>query len=379
MTDAFHPSVSRRQWLTASAAALATPWAWGQSGRSATGLVVAQLVDFSQSQQEVSKDFLIGARAAWQDINANGGLQGKPVTHLVLETDGTPAAVRNALDSVKNNPACLALSGSVGDHMATQVIAQLAVARLGIAHAAPWLQNSSAKVDSHTFLIFSKRQDQITYAINNLRMLGMKELGVVYASAVEHAASHLEVQSLAQSLGLRLHTYQAAGSLRSMAQKINATAPMVLLFMGGTPELAEFTQGLGQQLNKRYVVAMSDVNLQTLTQMGGTKYLPIIATQPVPPVNAHRLPIVRAYRETLSRLFDEPPASLSLAGYMAARYTFEVLNKVDAPLNRQNALSAFLRRQNLDLGGFQISFDDKNQGSRYVAQSMMSTDGRLVS
>ncbi len=379
MTDARYSFVSRRHWLTASAAALAPPWAWGQSPRSGTGLAVAQLVDFSQSQQEVSKDFLIGARAAWQDINANGGLQGKPVTHLVLETDGTAAGVRAALDSVKNNPACLALSGSVGDHMTTQVMAQLAVARLGIAHAAPWLQNSSATVDEHTFPIFSKRQDQITYAINNLRMLGMKELGVVYASADEHVASHQEVQSIAQGLGLSLKTYQPTGSLRSMAQKINTTAPMVLLFMGGTPELAAFTQGLGKQTNKRYVVAMSDVNLQTLTQMGGTKHLPIIAVQPVPPVNANRLPIVRAYRETLARLFDEPPTSLSLAGYMAARYTFEVLNKVEAPLNRQNALSAFLRRQNLNMGGFQISFDDKQHGSRYVAQSMMSTDGRLVS
>ena len=39
------------------------------------------------------------------------------------------------------------------------------------------------------------------------------------------------------------------------------------------------------------------------------------ATQPVPLVNSS-LPVVRSYRETLARLFDEPPTPLSLAGYM---------------------------------------------------------------
>jgi hypothetical protein len=39
-------------------------------------LTIAQLVDTSQEQQDVAKDFLIGSRAAWQDINLKGGLRG---------------------------------------------------------------------------------------------------------------------------------------------------------------------------------------------------------------------------------------------------------------------------------------------------------------
>ena len=50
--------------------------------------------------------------------------------------------------------------------------------------------------------------------------------------------------------------------------------------------------------------------------MGAARGTPIIATQPVPLDNA-ALPVVRAYRETLARLFDEPPTALSLAGYIA--------------------------------------------------------------
>jgi hypothetical protein len=103
----------------------------------------------------------------------------------------------------------------------------------------------------------------------------------------------------------------------------------------------------------------------------------MIATQVVPMVNSS-LPVVRAYRSALGRLYDEPPTPLSLAGYMSARYTHEVLQTVDGSINRSSALQAFARRSAVDLGGFRIAPDSRTRGSAYVTQSMISVDGRLV-
>ena len=132
-----------------------------------------------------------------------------------------------------------------------------------------------------------------------------------------------------------------------------------------------------QQTRQRYVVALADVNLQTMQQMGSGRNTPVIATQPVPIVTSS-MSVVRSYRETLARLFDEPPTALSLAGFIAARYTYEVLNGVDGALTRASALSAFQKRLNLDLGGFQISFNKQRRSSTYVTQSMMTADGRVI-
>jgi hypothetical protein len=103
----------------------------------------------------------------------------------------------------------------------------------------------------------------------------------------------------------------------------------------------------------------------------------MIATQVVPMVNSN-LPIVRAYRSALGRLFDEPPTPHSLAGYLSARYTFEVLQGIDGSLTRSAALQAFTRRSPVDLGGFRIAPDAKGQGTAFVTQSMVAADGRLV-
>jgi ABC-type branched-subunit amino acid transport system substrate-binding protein len=176
---------------------------------------------------------------------------------------------------------------------------------------------------------------------------------------------------------LGLQSFQGNGDVRLLGQKLTPGTPAVLLFMGGTPELAQFTQGLEKQARQRYIVALADVNLQTLLQMGAARNTPVIATQPVPLVNS-ALPVVRQYRETLTRLFDEAPTPLSLAGFIAARYTFEVLNAVDGTLNRQSVLAGFQQRASLNIGGFRIAFNAQRRSSSYVTQSMLALDGRLI-
>jgi hypothetical protein len=111
-------------------------------------------------------------------------------------------------------------------------------------------------------------------------------------------------------------------------------------------------------------------------QMGGAKTTPLIVTQAVP-VTTASVPVVRQYRDVLSRLFDEPPVPLSLAGFIAARYTYEVLRDVDNP-TRASVLAAFQRRASFDIGGYNVAFDQRRRAGTYVTQSMLTQDGRVI-
>ncbi len=372
-----------RRHILQGAAALAASsidLAWAQPGKTAhssRSLTVAQVVDFSLAQQDVSKDFLIGSRAAWQDINARGGLRGRPVQHMTLETDGTAASVRAALDKVRDDPGCVVLSGSVGDRIAGLVVSELQRSRMNIAHVAPWLQNSVVAIDEQTFPIFAAREQQIAHALKTLSVMGLKELGAVYATEQDHATYRQDVERIAASMGFKVLALRGNGDLSVLGQKLTPATPAVLLFLGGTPELAQFTQGLDRQARQRYVVALADVNLQTMIQMGGTRHTPIIVTQPVPLIKSS-LPVVRDYREILARLFDEPPVPLSLAGFIAARYTHDVLRGIDGSATRQNTLTGFQRRSDTDVGGFRVSYDAQKRSATYVTQSMTTQDGRVI-
>lgn len=365
----------RRRTLVAGAAACAALPAAAQRPAAARAIAVAQIVDVSTSEQDVAKDFLIGARAAWQDLNARGGVRGRPVQHLVLEVDGSAASVRQALSAARAEPSCVALFGTVSDPVAAQVAALLKAEDVEMAHAAPWLQNASADADERTLAVFASRRQQIAHALKSLSVGGMHEVGAVFASPKEARLYRADVAGSAEALRLKLTTWTAEDNLLALGQRLGPGTPAVLLFIGGTPEAVQFTRGLDRQARQRYVIAMADVNLQNVQQMGGGRSTPVIATQAVPMVTA-ALPLVRRYREVMARLFDEPPVALSLAGFIAAQYTHDVLADTEGVPTRASALAAFQRKRELDLGGFRISLD--RRGSGFVTQSMLTADGRVV-
>lgn len=372
------PNPNRRSLLAATlglAAASTVPaWAQGPSSRQAA---VVQIADMSPSQIDVSKDFLVGSRAAWKDINSKGGLRGKAVSHEVLELDGSASSLLAAVRTLKNQPHYLALFGTSGDRAASQVVDILRREIPDMAHIAPWLQNLDADLGANTFPLFASRQDQITHAVKTLSVMGIAELGAVYGSPAEYAAYRDSMEQTAAKLKMRLKSYSPTADLQQLGRTLSPDSPRILIFVGGTPELLQFSQGIDKQAAQRYIIAMSDVNLQTLSQMGGSRHAPVIATQVVPLVNSN-LPIVKAYRDVLGRLFDEPPTPHSLAGFMAARYTFEMLQGVDGPLTRATTLQAMQRRSSMDMGGFRIGLESKTRGGTYVTQSMIAADGRLV-
>lgn len=377
-----HLSMPRRQWLQWSAgAALGSqlPARAQTSVNRSPGrpLAIGQIVDMSSNQQDVSRDFLTGSRAAWMDLHARGGIKGQPIRHVVIEVNGTGPALRKAWQGLQEQADCLALSGCAGHVLASELVAQHdgQPAAQAMALVAPWLQNvDAAGGKENVFDIFPDHASQLAHALKTLSVMGIQELAVAYATTALRNQERPRIDKATQALGLRPHTLPALDSARTFTP-----THAIVLFLGGTPELYDFVRKLVLQPGRQcYVVAMADVNLQVLAQMGGTpRNVSIIATQAVPMVTSGQ-PIVRTYRDSLARHFDEPPSPQGLAGYIAARYTAEVLQGINGPLNRSTVLAAFRQRQNLDLGGFQITYQGQRRSNAYVTQSMLTSDGRIV-
>ena len=126
------------------------------------------------------------------------------------------------------------------------------------------------------------------------------------------------------------------------------------------------------------MLALADVNLQVLAQLGALpRHVSVIATQTVPLLSAS-LPVVRAYRQALARLYDEAPTTQGLAGFIAARYSAELLLSIPAPLSRARVLAALRRRQEANVGGFRVTFQAQKRSSSFVTQTMLTADGRIV-
>jgi hypothetical protein len=371
-----------RRWLLQSCALalVGLQSARAQSAKLATPSktpAVVQIADMSAAQTDVSKDFLVGSRAAWQEFAQKGGLKGRPWVHQIIEVDGSAKGLRAAFEGIQAQGNAIALVGTVGDRTANALTDLIRNSGSGLAHIAPWINNTRQAAGENTFSIFATRQEQIAHALNSLSVMGVKEIGAVYSSAAEWNSYHEDVEATASALKVRCRTIKPTTDLQMLGRSLGADSPRILVFLGGTPELIQFSQGINQVASQRYIVAMSDVNLQTLQQSGLSRHASVIATQVVPLVNSNEQ-IVRSYRDTLSRLFDEPPTPQSLAGYVSARYCQEVLVNVDGAVTRSSVMQAVSRRGSVDLGGLSVDAQGGRKSAAFVTQSMLSSDGRVI-
>jgi ABC-type branched-subunit amino acid transport system substrate-binding protein len=363
--------------ISVTAASLVLPWVPAVASTMATSWDIVQIVDTSTLQQDIAKDFLTGARAAWQSINGQGGLHGQKIRHVVIEVDGTEASVRKAYATAQSSSTCLALAGTVGERT-SQLIAQwLQEAPTNLAHVAPWLQTSERARSPQTFVICADRQMQIAHAAAYWAGFGVKEFGIIYASAQEQAAHRPEIERIGQALKIKMAHMPVQANLENIGSALPTNAPGVQLFIGGTPEMMALVQGLEAHNRSSFIMGLSDINLQTIQQLGAAKKTAIIVAQSVPLVTSG-LPIVRAYRAAMAQFFDEPPTPLGLSGFISARYTHEVLSRTNRPLSRQAALNAFAQREPIDLGGFKINYRGTERGSQFVTLSMLGQEGKSI-
>lgn len=364
--------------LLAAASALPPAAAFAQGGTKP--LRLTQLLDTSADQQELSRDYSTGLRLALAErerLRAGG-----PALQLsTLAVDGSsPAAVEKALRRVKDDAGQVALLGTVGEQLALASIDTARRIGLEIAHLAPWLADTSHDASQRVFPLFASRDVQIRQALQSLATVGVGELGLVYASPELARTLHPGVLQTTDRLRLKARPYTAGAGqdLASFGTGLPAASPVVLLFLGGTVELALFSQGLSRRGLQRYVICLSDVDVTTLMQLGPGREVPLILTQVVPNPQSSSLPLVRGYRAVLKEFYDEAPSPLSLAGYVAGRYAVQALAGLDGSAGRSAVLAELQRRPTVDLGGLQIRFGVDGRGSSFVNQTLLQANGRLV-
>lgn len=377
-------AVQRRQLLRGAAAAVGAgalctlpDFARAQARADSGALRVTQLLDMSPDQQQLSRDYSTGLRLAFAEMKKAS----LPVPQLsTVETDGSTAAVRNALQLIRDDASQVALLGAVGEGLALASVAESSQLKLDIAHVAPWLADPQMDDNPRLFALFASREEQIRYVLKTLSVVGVHELGLVYPSQQHADTMQAGMATIGSRLQLKTRSLviPKGRNIATYASQLPADAPFFLMFMGGAIELALFTQGLNKLGRQRYLLCLSDVDINTFMQLNPGKSVPVIFTDVVPNPHTSKLPVVRNYRNLLSSLFDEAPTPVSLAGYLAGRYAGSVLASVGAGATRARVLAEFQRRRPLELDGWHLAFNAQGRASSFVSQTMLNTRGNFV-
>lgn len=370
----------RRRAFVGGAAALAAAPAWPAPAKEAVRPRVLQLIDPSAGQQELVRDYATGIRLAWGLAGAQRGRTQLPELGTRQIDPARPEGLTELVAELRRDPSVIAMVGSVGEALAAEAVAATRAAGLRIAHIGPW--NADARLDEHdeVLALFPSRATQLRHAIVTTRGMGIDSLAAVYAEAREAAAHGARIADTARAAGLAhtALTLRPGQGWDALAGELAQHSAGMVVFLGSAIELATFTQAMARRRLHRFVLALSDIDHATLVQLRPGQGVPLILTQVVPYPGSSSLRLVADYRRALKDLYDEAPAPLSLAGYVAGQCALEAIRRAGSTPDRAAVLAEAQRRTPLDLGGFRLDFASGRRGSNYVTHTLLRADGTLV-
>jgi branched-chain amino acid transport system substrate-binding protein len=124
---------------------------------------------------------------------------------------------------------------------------------------------------------------------------------------------------------------------------------------------------------------VSFVGSKALSNALGKEGYGVVISQVVPFPWYPGVPVVKEYQRILKAAGINEYNFGSLEGYLAAKVMVEGLRRAGRDLTRERLIAALESMDNVDLGGFVVSFSrTSHAGSDYVELTMIGRDGSFV-
>jgi branched-chain amino acid transport system substrate-binding protein len=380
------PCISRRTWLAQAAACAATGSLAGHVLAQGSGEVVriGQSVDLGGPLAELGKAMHLGAKACFAAVNAAGGVHGRQL-ELVGKDDGYN--VQRSLANMKGfiaDPAMFAMFGCMGTPMIEAVLPVLKGSDMPL--FAPLTGATSARPAGmrQVMNIRASYPEETERLIEHLATVGIKRIAIVsqhnsfgaeVAQAAQNAVARRKLAAVA-AVTVENDASDAAAAATKVAQ---ADPEAVFVGLAGKPTI-EFVKAIRRERKGVPLYALSVMGTAATLDALKEDGVGIAMTQVVPLPTNGVVPVVRdfllAWRAHAASL---EPSHLALEGYINARVFAEALRRAGPKLSRAAFVDAVYGLKKLDLGGFEIGFNEPGRNaSRFIELTMVGRGGRFV-
>lgn len=372
------PAFNRRQFSIVTGAALVAGLhpARAQDDR----IVLGQSAAFTGPAAQLGIQFHAGAKLAFDQINAQGGVGGRRIEIRQLDDGYEPdRCAANTQKLIGDD--VFALFGYIGTPTSVAALPLATKARMPF--IAPFT-GAMALRDPFNRIAFHVRasyNDETALIVKQLTNLGLKKIAVFYQNdaygkagldGVTLALTALNLKPVAQATVERNSVDVAAA-----VATINAAAPDAVVQISAYKSCAAYIRAARKAGYGGTFYNVSFVGTQALADELGKDGAGVVVSQVVPsPYNAAR-PIAREFVEATKKAGNVQPNFSSMEGYLAAKVFAEGLRR-GGKFNRESLISGLESINDQSFGGFAVTFTPSNHvASKFVELSMLTGDGRV--
>lgn len=330
----------------------------------------------------LSQQPLLGIRAAFEAVNAKGGLFERKL-ELRQADDGYDAERAAANIRRFAEQGAVAILMPIGT--TSSIGALKAANELKLPLLAPY--SGARPVVRHSPYGFSLRisfEDEYRRLLDHMLPLGTQRIAFVYNDNPGARGAMESTRDLLGQRGIRMlgsaAVRQDAADAEIRAAEIARLQPQAVIFSCTTEVVGRFIAGYRAAGGYSSFYSFSFLNGSVPLKDIGESANGIVISQVVPFPWNNSLPLVREYQRAMRNAGNLELSYASLEGYIAARVLIEALRRTDArqvqPDNIRNALEGMSR---LDLGGLVVNFGKNlHVGSEFSEISLLRKDGRYL-
>lgn len=328
------------------------------------------------------QQFNTGIQLAFEELNRQGGLNGRNLRLISLDDELLPDRARANCQNLLKDHKVFAFLGCVGS--ATTAAVEPLLRESGVPAFGGYAVADSVRLRCRGAAYFLRATygREAAALVRHLTTIGVTRIGL----AVLDNPGGAEVVKLitAEMARYRLEpavtsaVSQVGANLADTALQITSLQPQaVLMFLGSS-----LTSDLMALVNQRqphtsfYGLSISGGDLSVTTRP--SQRLRGLTLAQVMPSPWHQTdPVITAYRR-LALDAQVPPGYLSLEGYLTARVLIEALRR-SGPEPQRARLHATLRSLRTSIASLDIDFtQDGHTGSRFVDLVQITADGRFI-
>ena len=353
-----------------------------ESGISDQYILFGQSAAFSGPTKELGKNMRLGIEAAFQEINALGGVHGRELVLLSLDDTYEPeAAIANTHRLIEEEEV-FALIGAVGTP--TSLSATPVAAAAGVPYIAPLTGAAFLREDRWQNVInlrASYNQETEAMVARLTTDLGIKRIAVIYQDDSFGQAGYRGVRQALERRSLKpvvIGVYQRnTTAVKTALLTLHSANPDAVIVIGAYKPVATLIAWARYTGLDPVFMTISFASINALAKELGRAGAGVFVTQvvPFPTDNSHRVSV--NYRLALAaHAPTATPGFVSLEGYLAGRLAIFALERCGREVNRTRFLKSLRGTDTIDLDGFELHYGDSdNQGSDAVFLTVIGSDG----
>ena len=349
-------------------------------------VVFGQSAALSGPASELGTGMRLGLRAAFAEVNANGGVHGRRLALASLDDAYEPeAAVANTRELIDRHDV-FAVVGAVGTP--TSRAAQPVAADAGVPYVAPFTGAEflrDAKQQSNVVNVRASYFQETAEIVARLTAdLGIDKIGILYQDDSYGRAGLAGVRRALAARDLPLvaeaNYPRNTEIVKRALLDLSRFAPEAVIIIGAYKPAATLIRWARKVGFRPVFVNISFVGTSALVEELGADGAGVYITQVVPFPEDSRVPVVDRYLKALAASAPgAAPGFVSLEGYLAGRLVAEGLRLAGPGATRTEFLDALRNAPPIDLGGFELEYGaEDNQGSDRVYLTVIDAGGDVV-